>query len=85
MHACILYTYIRTTEIHNYIHMTHFKLIKMESICIISDDFHRLFREDLLLASLFRNFLLAERVMRSYNCTPVTCPKLPSTYHHPMW
>ena len=49
------------------------------------DDFHRLFREDSLLANLFRNFLLAERVMRSYNCTPVTYPKIPSTYHHPMW
>ena len=49
------------------------------------DDFHRLFREDSLLANLFRNFLLAERVMRSYNCTPVTHPRIPSTYHHPMW
>lgn len=27
--------------------------------------FQRLFREDLLLASLFRNYLLAERIMRS--------------------
>lgn len=49
------------------------------------DLFQKLFRQDLLVASLFRNILLAERVMRSYNCTPVTCPKLPSTYHNPMW
>lgn len=49
------------------------------------DMFHRLFRQDLLVASLFRNFLLAERVMRSYNCNPVSYPSLPSTYHHPMW
>lgn len=49
------------------------------------DLFQKLFRQDLLVASLFRNFLLAERIMRSYNCTPVSGPKLPPTYHHPMW
>ena len=51
----------------------------------ISELFQKLFRQDLLVASLFRNFLLAERIMRSYNCTPVSGPKLPPTYHHPMW
>jgi hypothetical protein len=30
--------------------------------------FQRLFRQDLLVASLFRNFLLADRIMRSINC-----------------
>lgn len=47
--------------------------------------FQRLFRQDLLVASLFRNFLLAERIMRTYNCTPISHPKIPSTHHHPMW
>ncbi|KAK2180495.1 hypothetical protein NP493_440g01008 [Ridgeia piscesae] len=47
--------------------------------------FQKLFRQDLLVASLFRNFLLAERIMRSYNCTPVSSPKFPHTYQHPMW
>lgn len=47
--------------------------------------FQELFRQDLLVASLFRNFLLAERVMRSYNCNCVSSPELPSTSHHPMW
>ena len=42
--------------------------------------FQKLFRQDLLVASLFRNFLLAERVMRSYDCTPVSQPPLPSTH-----
>ena len=51
----------------------------------LSELFQRLFRQDLLVASLFRNFLLAERIMRSYNCTPVSSPKLPPTYQHPMW
>ena len=49
------------------------------------DLFQKLFRQDLLVASLFRNFLLAERIMRSYNCTPETHPCLPHTYHHPLW
>ncbi|XP_060573452.1 regulatory-associated protein of mTOR-like isoform X2 [Ruditapes philippinarum] len=49
------------------------------------DLFQRLFRQDLLVASLFRNFLLAERIMRSYNCTPISGPTLPRTYQHPMW
>ena len=42
--------------------------------------FQKLFRQDLLVASLFRNFLLAERVMRSYDCTPVSQPSLPPTH-----
>ncbi|KAF4526070.1 hypothetical protein B566_EDAN007563 [Ephemera danica] len=49
------------------------------------DLFQKLFRQDLLVASLFRNFLLAERIMRSYDCTPVSSPSLPPTYQHPMW
>ncbi|OWA52977.1 Regulatory-associated protein of mTOR [Hypsibius exemplaris] len=50
------------------------------------DLFHRLFRQDLLVASLFRNFLLAERVMRSYKCSPISYPNIPhSTAQHPMW
>jgi regulator-associated protein of mTOR len=47
--------------------------------------FQRLFRQDLLVASLFRNFLLAERIMRCCKATPVSHPKLPPTYNHPMW
>lgn len=47
--------------------------------------FQTLFRQDLLVASLFRNFLLADRVMRSYHCTPVSSPELPSTADNPMW
>jgi len=47
--------------------------------------FQQLFRQDLLLASLFRNFLLAERIMRANDCTPVSIPELPPTHQHPMW
>lgn len=43
------------------------------------DLFQKLFRQDLLVASLFRNFLLAERIMRGANCTPVSSPPLPPT------
>ncbi|ONM20087.1 Regulatory-associated protein of TOR 1 [Zea mays] len=49
------------------------------------DLFQRLFRQDLLVAGLFRNFLLAERIMRSANCSPVSYPLLPPTHQHHMW
>ncbi|XP_008799843.2 regulatory-associated protein of TOR 1-like isoform X2 [Phoenix dactylifera] len=49
------------------------------------DIFQRLFRQDLLVASLFRNFLLAERIMRAANCSPNSYPLLPSTHQHHMW
>lgn len=47
--------------------------------------FQKLFRQDLLVASLFRNFLLAERILRSYDCTPVSSPALPESYRHEFW
>lgn len=50
-----------------------------------ADLFQQLFRADLLTASLCRNFLLADRIMRSYNCTPVSSPALPSLAAHPLW
>ncbi|KAF7302526.1 WD-REPEATS-REGION domain-containing protein [Mycena chlorophos] len=49
------------------------------------DVFTRLYRCDLLIASLFRNFLLAERIMKNYHCTPHTYPPLPATNTHPLW
>lgn len=49
------------------------------------DLFQQLFRADLLTASLCRNFLLADRIMRSYNCTPVSMPAMPSLANHPLW
>ncbi|KAG2481635.1 hypothetical protein PVAP13_J096570 [Panicum virgatum] len=49
------------------------------------DLFQRLFRHDLLVASLFRNFLLAERIMRSTDCSPISYPLLPPTHQHHMW
>lgn len=47
--------------------------------------FQKLFRQDLLLASLFRNFMLAERIMRACGCQPVSCPRLPPLHQHPLW
>ncbi|KIY50498.1 hypothetical protein FISHEDRAFT_39035, partial [Fistulina hepatica ATCC 64428] len=47
--------------------------------------FTRLYRCDLLIACLFRNFLLAERIMKNYSCTPHTYPPLPPTNTHPLW
>ncbi|GFR43035.1 hypothetical protein Agub_g4039, partial [Astrephomene gubernaculifera] len=47
--------------------------------------FQKLFRSDLLVASLFRNFLLAERIMSAAGCTPISYPRLPPTSQHPLW
>lgn len=38
-----------------------------------------------MLASLFRNFLLAERIMKAYNCEPMSVPVLPPMHMHPFW
>ncbi|RNA24151.1 regulatory-associated of mTOR isoform X2, partial [Brachionus plicatilis] len=50
-----------------------------------SDLFQKLFRQDLLVASLFRNYLLAERIIKSFDCAPVSHPPLPATSEHPLW
>lgn len=47
--------------------------------------FQKLFRHDLVVAALFRGFLLAERIMRFYECTPISVPALPQTHTHPLW
>jgi regulatory associated protein of mTOR len=47
--------------------------------------FKKLFRQDLMVAALFRNFLLSERIMRTYQCHPMSSPKLPETHSHPLW
>lgn len=53
------------------------------------DIFQKLYRQDILVAGLFRNYLLAERIIRSigdqYKSTPICYPPLPSTWKHPMW
>lgn len=47
--------------------------------------FKKLFRQDLMVAALFRNFLLGDRIMRTYKCHPISSPELPETHHHPLW
>uniref|UniRef100_A0A0R3RZM9 WD_REPEATS_REGION domain-containing protein n=1 Tax=Elaeophora elaphi TaxID=1147741 RepID=A0A0R3RZM9_9BILA len=47
--------------------------------------FQKLFRLDLLVASVFRSFVLANRVMRENQCHVVSCPSLPSVHSHPLW
>lgn len=48
--------------------------------------FKRLFRQDLMVAALFRNFLLAKRIMPHMNCNPISDPPLPDLVRfHPMW
>lgn len=48
--------------------------------------FQCLFRQDLMVASMFRNFLLADRILRSLNCSPQSFPPLPpGVCDHPLW
>ncbi|KAI2792506.1 Target of rapamycin complex 1 subunit mip1 [Penicillium oxalicum] len=47
--------------------------------------FKKLFRQDLMVAALFRNFLLSERIMRTYKCHPISSPELPKTHNHALW
>lgn len=47
--------------------------------------FKKLFRQDLMVAALFRNFLLSQRIMRVYHCHPISSPALPETHNHPLW
>ncbi|KAH3664386.1 hypothetical protein WICMUC_005771 [Wickerhamomyces mucosus] len=47
--------------------------------------FKRLFRQDLMVAALFRNFLLAKRIMPTYGCHPISDPPLPDVQFHSMW
>ena len=53
--------------------------------CLPRDTFKKLFRQDLMVAALFRNYLLADRLMRANGCHPETEPSLPSTHEHPLW
>jgi regulator-associated protein of mTOR len=47
--------------------------------------FKKLFRQDLMVAALYRNFLLAQRVLRKYHCHPQSYPDIPDMHNHPLW
>ena len=47
--------------------------------------FHQLFRQDLLVSSLFRNFLLAQRLLRQYGVVVCSWPAVPSCHKHGLW
>ena len=47
--------------------------------------FRKLFRQDLMVAALFRNFLVAQRIMRAYGCHPISVPEIPWCHDHPLW
>jgi hypothetical protein len=48
--------------------------------------FYALFRQDMMLRTLLRNFLIADRLMRETGCTPRSHPPLPYHAHlHPAW
>jgi len=47
--------------------------------------FNKLFRQDMMVAALFRDFPLSQRIKRVYQCHPISSPPLPETHHHPLW
>eukprot|EP00759_Apiculatamorpha_spiralis_P021263 PhF_6_TR26202/c0_g1_i1/m.37310/K07204/RAPTOR; regulatory associated protein of mTOR len=50
------------------------------------DQFQRLYRQDMMLVSLFRNYVLADRILRHTGCTPVCYPPMPTNMHnHRLW
>lgn len=49
------------------------------------DTFRRLYRQDLLVASLSRNYLLAQRILKSMFCQASSLPRIPATHQHPFW
>ena len=53
--------------------------------CLEKPIFKKLFRQDLMVAALFRNFLLAQRVMRVYHCRAQSYPEITPTHDHPLW
>ncbi|ESS69251.1 hypothetical protein TCDM_01996 [Trypanosoma cruzi Dm28c] len=48
--------------------------------------FHQLFRQDTMTKALFRNFLLADRLLREVGCVPVAHPSIAEQAHlHHLW
>ena len=46
--------------------------------------FNKVFQQDLLIATLFQNYLLAKRIMKNYHCTTHMSPALLPTNTHLM-
>ncbi|KAJ1959884.1 Target of rapamycin complex 1 subunit kog1 [Dipsacomyces acuminosporus] len=49
------------------------------------EQFRKLFRQDVVVASMYRNFMLADRIMRFYGVHPQCTPAIPPTHKHPLW
>lgn len=49
------------------------------------EEFDELFREDLLTGTLFRRFLLSQRVLKRAGCHAVSKPALPDCSQHRLW
>ena len=47
--------------------------------------FKTLFRQDSVILGLSRGFILAQRVLQTYGCTPVSQPPVKGTHSHSMW
>ncbi|ODV60408.1 ubiquitin-binding TORC1 subunit KOG1 [Ascoidea rubescens DSM 1968] len=52
---------------------------------VLKSLYRRCFRQDLMCNAMFRNFLLAQRIMKYYNVNPISEPPLPDLHIHPVW
>ena len=50
-----------------------------------NDLFMKLFRQDVCVASLFKHFILANRIMKKFHYKPQSFPQLPDTSNHSLW
>ncbi|KAK8811716.1 hypothetical protein WA538_000502, partial [Blastocystis sp. DL] len=49
------------------------------------ETYKRIFKTDEMVANLFRNFLLAQRILSFFNCHPVSKPCFPDMSDHHLW
>lgn len=70
----------------NFCFLFCFALVHQIVSSLSRDLFRKLFRQDLLVAALFRNFILAHRVMRAFGVKPQSRPSLPSSiFEDDLW
>ncbi|XP_058826832.1 protein raptor homolog [Topomyia yanbarensis] len=50
-----------------------------------ADRFRQLFRKDVLAGALWRRFILAQRILKKFGCTPVSEPVLPDCSESDLW
>lgn len=91
---CQVYLSYRTTVTLNDIPQTTVKELEdlldviVDGIvceCLPGPNLHTLFRTDKVIHALFRNFVLAQYVLKPFGVHPVSCPALPDMSSNQLW